>query len=120
MKFVLAHQTARNRAAEAVRDAPEGYIVDIREPTRNLEQNAALHAILSEIANSKKWAGQTLEIEDWKRLLTAGWCRATGRGVKLFPAIDGAGFDAIYQRTSTLTKSEMSELLDYVHAWVAG
>lgn len=119
MKFILAHQTARTRSMAAVRDAPDGYIVEIREPTRNLEQNAALHAVLGEIAASRQWAGQTLSIEDWKRLLTAAWCRATGRGVKLLPALDGQGFDALYQRTSTLTKSEMSELIDYIHAWAA-
>lgn len=119
MIFRLAHATARNLALEAVKAAPEGFVVTVKEPTRNLDQNAALHAILGEIAASRKWAGQVLTVEDWKRLLTAGWCRATGRGVKLVPAIDGMGFDAIYQRTSTLTKSEMSELIDYVHAWAA-
>jgi len=76
-----------------------------------------LHALLTEIANSREWGGQRLEVEDWKRLLTAGWMRATGRGVKLVPAIDGQGFDALYQRTSTLSKSEMSELIDYIQAW---
>ena len=118
MIFRLVHSIARDRALEAVRTAPEGFVVDVREPTRNLEQNAALHALLSEIAAMREWAGQRLSIEDWKRLLTAAWCRATGRGVKLVPAIDGQGFDALYQRTSTLSKSEMSELIDYIQAWM--
>lgn len=117
MIFRLVHSTARERALEAVKTAPDGFVVDVREPTRNLDQNAALHSLLSEIAVSREWAGQKLNIEDWKRLLTSAWCRATGRGVKLFPAIDGQGFDALYQRTSTLSKSEMSELIDYIQAW---
>ncbi len=119
MIFRLVHSIARDRALEAVRTAPEGFVVDVREPTRNLEQNAALHAILSEIAVMREWAGQRLSVEDWKRLLTAAWCRATGRGVKLVPSVDGQGFDALYQRTSTLSKSEMSELIDYIQAWKA-
>lgn len=119
MIFRLVHSVARDRALEAVRTAPDGFVVDVREPTRNLEQNAALHAILSEIAVMREWAGQRLSIEDWKRLLTAAWCRATGRGVKLVPSVDGQGFDALYQRTSTLSKSEMSELIDYIQAWKA-
>lgn len=119
MIFRLVHATARERALEAVRNAPEGFVVRVEEPTRNLEQNAALHALLSEIALSKTWAGQSLSLEDWKRLLTAAWCRATGRGVKIVPSLDGQGFDAIYQRTSTLSKAEMSELIDYIQAWKA-
>lgn len=117
MIFRLVHAEARARALEAVRNAPEGYTVVVKKPSRNNEQNAALHAILQEIAGRRKWAGQKLSMDDWKRLLTSAWCKATGRGVKLVPAIDGQGFDAIYQRTSTLSKSEMSELIDYIQAW---
>ena len=119
MIFRLAHAIARQRALEAVKNAPDGYIVTVRGPTRNLEQNAALHALLQEIAESRQWAGQPLDVEDWKRLLTAAWMRATGRGIRLVPAMDGQGFDALYQRTSTLTKAEMSELIDYIQAWRA-
>ena len=119
MIFRLAHAIARQRALEAVKNAPDGYIVTVRGPTRNLEQNAALHALLQEIAETRQWAGQLLDVEDWKRLLTAAWMRATGRGIRLVPAMDGQGFDALYQRTSTLTKAEMSELIDYIQAWRA-
>lgn len=120
MIFRLVHAIARQRALEAVKNAPDGYIVTVKEPTRNLEQNAALHALLQEIADNRIWAGQRLGVEDWKRLLTAAWLRATGRGVKLVPALDGMGFDALYQRTSELGKAEMSELIDYIEAWNAG
>ena len=119
MIFRLAHAIARQRALESVKNAPDGYIVTVRGPTRNLEQNAALHALLQEIAETRQWAGQRLDVEDWKRLLTAAWMRATGRGIRLVPAMDGQGFDALYQRTSTLTKAEMSELIDYIQAWRA-
>lgn len=117
--FILAHAEARRRAIEAVKTAPEGFSVRVEPPSRNLEQNALLHAELHEIANTREWAGQSLDIEDWKRLLTAAWMRATGRGVRLVPALDGQGFDAIYQRTSTLSKAEMAELIDYIQAWRA-
>lgn len=119
MIFRLVHATARQRAQEAVKSAPDGYVVRISEPSRTLEQNDALHAILTDISKSWQWAGMWLTVEEWKRLMVAAWMRATGRNVRLVPALDGQGFDALYQRTSKLGKAEMSELLDFVQAWAA-
>ena len=84
---------------------------------RSVEQNAKLHALLADIAAQKQWAGQWLDLEDWKRLITAGWERASGAHVRIFPALDGVGMDVLYRRTSRMTKQEMSELLDYAMAW---
>lgn len=84
---------------------------------RTAEQNDLLHAILQNISEQKQWAGQSLDVEDWKRLMTAGWLRATGQSVRVFPSIDGQGVDMLYQRTSRLSKQDMSELLEYVTSW---
>lgn len=87
------------------------------EERRNNEQNAKLHATLTEIARSKEWAGQRWDVEVWKRLLTAAWMRARGERVMLVPALDGQGVDVVFRRTSTLSKAECSELLEFVIAW---
>ena len=100
-----------------------GYIVDkcphcsgtLRQ--RSPEQNDKLHALLSDIAEQKDWAGKKLDTESWKRLMVAAWCRSNQGNVDIVPAIDGAGFDVIYRRTSRFTKQEMSELLEYATAW---
>lgn len=117
MRYILAHRQARENAARAVLEAPEGYLVRITEPTRNLEQNAKLHALLSDISREQKWHGEYLDIEDWKRLLVAAWQRATQQPAKIVKALDGFGVDVLYKRTSTLTKSECAELIDYIEAW---
>ena len=118
MIFRLVHNLARENAVNAVRQAPDGWVVKVTEPTRNLEQNALLHAELQELAANKKWCNMTLEVEQWKRLLTAAWMRATKQGGVIYvPAVDGQGMDILYQRTSKLTKSEMSELIEYIKAW---
>lgn len=119
MKYILAHPEARRRALEAVKSAPDGFVVEVKGQNRNSEQNALLHATLSDLSKSRQWAGQWLDTETWKRLVTAAWMRATGRRVMLLPALDGQGFDALYQRTSNLTKAEMAELIDYLQAWIA-
>lgn len=117
--FILAHAEARQRAANAVLSAPEGYAVRVGESTRNLDQNARLHALLTEISESRQWAGQSWDVDTWKRLLTAAWMRTRNEAPKLLPAIDGNGIEVIYQRTSQLSKRECAELMDYIEAWNA-
>jgi len=84
---------------------------------RSTEQNSALHAAIADIAEQKQWAGQHLDPEAWKRLLIAAWERANKRSAEIYPALDGAGFDLVYRRSSRLSKPEMSDLLEYVKAW---
>ena len=117
--FRLAHPEARRRALAAVSDAPEGYTVTVAPATRSGEQNALLHALLSEIAASVEWAGKRRDIETWKRLLTAAWLRARGEAIEMLPALDGHGVDIVFRRTSTLTRAECVELVDFVQAWMA-
>lgn len=65
------------------------------------------------------WIGKRWPLEVWKRLLTASWCRATGEQVTILPALDGHGVDIVFRRTSSLSKRECSDLLEFVHAWAA-
>lgn len=93
--------------------------VSVAEQSRSIEQNAKLHATLAEIARQKEWAGQKWDTEVWKRLLTAAWMRARGERIMVVPALDGQGVDVVFRRTSSLTKAECSELLEFVIAWCA-
>lgn len=97
--------------------AGQPLVVEVKERTRSVEANAKLHACLSDIAKQIKWAGQTRDIDTWKRLLTAGWLRARGESVEILPAIDGHGVDVVFRRTSHLTVKECAELIEYVQAW---
>jgi len=119
MKFILAHQEARQRAVQAIQAAPAGHVVTIKPPTRNLEINAALHAKLTEIADTREWAGKRWDVETWKRLLVAAWSRATGESLVMLPALDGAGVDIVFRRTSAMTQAEVRELLTFIECWEA-
>lgn len=115
--FTMSHSLARRRAMEAVANAPEGHVVTVSEPTRSSDANSKLHAELSEIAAGIEWCGRKRPIETWKRLMTAAWLRARGESVEVLQAIDGHGVDVVFRRTSTLSRAEMSELIEYVLAW---
>jgi hypothetical protein len=117
--FVLAHSVARQSAIAAIHEAPDGYVVTISEPKRNLDQNAYLHAAISDVAKKVPWAGRLRDVETWKRLLTASWLRARGESIELLPAVDGHGVDVVFRHTSKLTKSEFSELIEYINSWKA-
>jgi hypothetical protein len=113
MYFVLAHETARQRAIGAINTAPDGYIVRIKEPTRNLEQNALLWSLLKQISYQVKWYGQKLSDEEWKHVLTASL-----KKTKVVPGLDG-GFVVCGQSTSKMSKRDFSELIELIYAFGA-
>ena len=94
-------------------------VVEAREETRSLAENAMLHALLTQISSQVEWAGKKRDVETWKRLLTAAWTRARGEHIEMLPALDGHGVDIVFRRTSQLTKAECAELIEFVLAWAA-
>ena len=117
--FILAHPIARQRAIDAVKQAPDGFVITVAEPRRSLEENALLHAMLGYISEHQTWAGAKHDTETWKRLLVAAWCRATNQHVAILPALDGHGVDIVFRRTSQLSRKECSDLIEFIYAWGA-
>ena len=115
----LVHPTARRLAKEAIDAAPDGFVVTIKEPTRSLEQNALLHSLLTAILKQVTWHSQKFSVLTWKRLCTAAWLREMGASPEMIPALDGQGFDVIFERTSTLTVKQLSSLVEWVTAFAA-
>ena len=108
----LTGDLARNAACREVKAAPDGYIVTIAEPTRNLEQNAKMWAMLSELSAQTDWHGNKLNPEEWKDLLSAGLVQA-----KVVPNMTGNGFVILGQRTSTLSRSQFAALIELITAF---
>lgn len=119
MIYRLVHQVARQRAIDAVKAAPMGHVVEVKEAGRNLEQNALAHAILTDIAKQVTWKGMKFPKDVWKRLCMAAWMRENGKAPEMIPALDGAGVDLIYERTSRLSKEQFSEFIEWCIAFGA-
>lgn len=117
--FIMAHAVARAHALQAVEDAPEGYVITISEPTRNLEQNAAQWPILQAFADQLQWpvngAMEWLTADEWKDILTAAFKRET---VRVAMGLDG-GMVMLGSRTSKFSKAQFSEWLDFLNATAA-
>ncbi len=98
-----------------------GHKLEIRvsPETRSSSENSLLHALITDISRQMEWGGKRRDVEVWKRLLVASWCRVHGEAVELLPALDGHGFDIVPARTSKLTKAECADLITFVQAWGA-
>jgi hypothetical protein len=103
--------------AKAMLTAGHKLQLEVKPSTRSVEQNALLHALLTDISKQVVWAGSKRSPTIWKRLLVAAWCRAHNEQVELLPAIDGHGVDIVFRRTSQMTSGEITSLIDFIHAW---
>lgn len=112
-QFILAHALARAGAILAVQNAQEGTVVELRERTRTLEQNAKLWAMLTDVSRQVNWHGQKLTQENWKDVFSAAIKRQ-----QVVPGLDG-GFVVLGQKTSKMTKREFSELVELIYAFGA-
>lgn len=115
--FILIDGQRKYNAKQAIDSAPEGYVCEIKEKTRTLEQNAKLHAMISEIAKQVVWNGQKMPIHIWKRLCMAAYLRDKKENPLLVPALDGHGVDIIYEKTSQLNVQQCSELIEWCYSF---
>jgi hypothetical protein len=117
--FILSHPMARANAVHAVKTAPDGLCVTVRELNRTLDQNAAQWPILEAFSDQLMWPvnGELVKMtaEEWKDVLTAAFNRETAR---LAMGIDG-GVVMLGQRTSKFGKKRFSEWLEFLHAVAA-
>lgn len=97
----------------AVKNAPDGFVVEVKEPTRSLAQNALLWSLLNQVSQSVIWYGKKLTSEDWKAVFTASL-----KNQQVVPGID-SGFVVLGQSTSKMTKAQLSELTELILAFGA-
>lgn len=113
------HKEARQRALQAVQEAPDGLVITISEPTRSLEQNAALWPILQAFSDQLEWPvnGSMTKLApgEWKDVLSSAFKRET---VRVAMGLDG-GMVMLGSRTSKFSVREMSDFLEFLHATAA-
>lgn len=115
--FKLANPDVRRRCWEAIKSAPEGWVVTIAEPSRSLDQNAAQWPYLEGFSKQKQlcingemvWASS----DDWKDVLTGCY-----NGEMRMAAFDGKVI-MLPQRTSKMGKKEFSTWLEFLIAMAA-
>ena len=117
-QYKLFSLRQRSLAIEAVRNAPEHCIVEIKQRTRTIDQNAMLWRLLTLASRHVMWSvnGQetVLSPEEWKDVFTASLIQEQriARGIR-------GGFVMLGKSTSRMTVSQLSELIEFIHSFLA-
>ena len=111
--YKLVSDQVRAHCIDEIARAPLGKVVIVQDPTRTLKANALMWAMLADISAQVDWYGQKLTSEEWKDVFSAALKRQ-----KVVPGLDG-GFVICGQRTSKMTKGEMSDLVELMNAFCA-
>lgn len=115
--FLRSHEI-RARACQLVASLPvdqnKPLVVEIKEMTRSLAQNALFWAVMTDIAEQVVWHGRKLSKEDWKHVLSAALYQQD-----VVPNIDGNGFVVLGKSTSKMTVREMRDLIELAQSFGA-
>jgi 2,4-dienoyl-CoA reductase-like NADH-dependent reductase (Old Yellow Enzyme family) len=107
-RVILPLTADRSRVIEMISRAPDGYVVEIREPSRSLEQNALYWATIHEIAESVKVQGAKFTPQVWHIYFKQRFL--PGRIIEL---PNGQIMES-EPTTTELTKEEFSEFIENV------
>lgn len=113
---VIRTEKDRNEAADWLAKAPIGSRVWFKGPTRTLPQNDRFWAMLTDIVKQKKEIdGRTFTTEEWRSI----FMEALGHEQRFLPSLDGKRFVPLGQSSSSLTKEEMSDMIEFMFSWGA-
>ena len=106
---ILRGPDQRALAKRMIDAAPVGAVVNVREATRNREQNARMWAMLSDVSRAKP-EGRQWVTEAWK----AAFMQSLGHQCAFAEGLDGSGPFPIGFRTSRLTVRQMADLITVI------
>ena len=92
--------------------------ITIEPMTRNLEQNAKLHAMLNDIAKQKTFNGKKLSIEQWKMIFVSAHRVATEGQAEMAIGLEGEVIN-LRESTAKMSMSRCASLIEYIQSWGA-
>lgn len=99
--------------AKAHLTAGQRMVIELKQATRSIEQNARMWAMLTDISKQVEWYGRKLTPEEWKHVFSAALNKQD-----VVPGLDG-GFVVLGQSTSQMTIREMGDLMELMAAFGA-
>ena len=114
----LGTELARQRAIQAVQDAPSECFVTIAPPPRKRTQEQLFWARCGELARTLKWHGKLWPKEAWADVFYAAWQRERGLHASFMPGIDNSPV-RMGRATSALSDAEYGEMLSLQDVFLA-
>jgi hypothetical protein len=111
--LILSGQDVKAKAKAWIDKAPWNTRVEFKAPKRSIPQNDKMWAALTDVAEQLTWHGQKLSTEDWKVLFLG----ALKQELRLVPNLNNNGFVTLGRSSSDLSKSEMVDLIELIHAF---
>lgn len=92
------------------------WFMEIKEPSRSLEQNAAMWGLLAQITKQRpEHCGRAMTADLWKSV----FMDALGHEVDYVSSLDGKRIFPLGHRSSQLSKAQFSDLIELMLAWCA-
>ena len=110
---LLNSEQNRETAMRYIKSAPDRTVVKFTSEARTASQNNKLWSLLSYISRQKP-NGLRYTPEQWKCL----FMHALKHEVLYMEGLNGEAFPAGF-KSSNLSKVQMSELIEFIHAWAA-
>ena len=108
----------RELAHRWVDKMPLGWILEVREPGRNNDQNAAFHTAVRDVQKQVEWHGKHWTEEAWKQYFLTSLVIMHQMLPEVMPHETSAPV-LIHPASSKLTKGEMSDLIELVYEFGA-
>ena len=117
-QFHLVNDAIKQNAISYIRDLPVDHkrplVLDIKEPTRTIEQNKKMWPLLKDLSDQVIWFGNKYDSDDFKDLITAMVAKSKKQEQRMAPGLDG-GVVMFGQRTRKMTVRPMVEVIEAIY-----
>ena len=113
----LAMQNAA-KAASAILSQGKVAVIEVMEGERGRtgDQNAKIHAMLSDIARQVELNGMKYSAHVWKRLTVAEWLKDAGERPMIIQDLSGEIL-VLWEKTSKMTTKQMASYIEWLYAF---
>lgn len=119
-RYFLRSEQVRSNAVSFIQALPinadKPLVVETKPLTRTLEQNAKLHAMLTDISKQCEFSGKPRDVETWKSILVSAHKIATGGQAEMAIGIEGEVIN-LRESTAQMGVKRMASLIEYVTVW---
>lgn len=109
---ILRGPSQRELAHSYINLAPRDAVITVKDAARNLDQNARMWAMLSDVSRAKP-EGRMWPPETWK----AAFMHSLGYQCQFAEGLDGSGPFPVGFRTSRLTVKQMADLITVIQEY---